>query len=39
LSEAKSNIYDLLDDDKFSAMAFKAKEIERAMTNIEEALQ
>lgn len=39
LSEAKSNIFDLLDDDKFSAMSARAMEIEAAMGKIEEALQ
>ena len=39
LSEAKSNIFDLLDDNKFSAMSVRAREIETAMTKIEEALQ
>lgn len=39
LSETKSNIFDLLDDDKFSGMSVKAKVIEEAMAKIEEALQ
>jgi type I restriction enzyme S subunit len=39
LSAAKSNIFDLLDDKKFSAMSAKAKELEGAMTKIKEPLQ
>ena len=39
LSEAKSNIFDLLDDKKFSAISVKSNEIERAMAKIEEALR
>lgn len=39
LSYAKSNIFDLLDDDKFSTMSTRAMEIESAMVQIEEALQ
>jgi len=39
LSEAKLNIFDLLDDDKFSAMSARAMDIEAAMGKIEEALQ
>jgi len=39
LSEAKSNIFDLLDDDKFSAISARAMVIENAMGKIEEALQ
>jgi type I restriction enzyme S subunit len=39
LSEAKSNIFDLLDDDKFSAISARAMCIESAMGKIEEALQ
>lgn len=39
LSDVKSNIFDLLDDDKFSAMSTRAMEIESAMDQIEEALQ
>lgn len=39
LSQAKSNIFDLLDDDKFSAMSARAKDIEAAMAKVEEALQ
>lgn len=39
LSEAKSNIFDLLDDDKFSAMSARSMDIEAAMGKIEEALQ
>lgn len=39
LSDAKSNIFDLLDGDKFSAMSTRAMEIESAMDQIEEALQ
>ena len=39
LSDAKSNIFDLLDDEKFSTMSTRAMEIESAMDQIEEALQ
>ncbi|MCX9488564.1 hypothetical protein IG511_06555, partial [Vibrio cholerae] len=39
LSEAKSNIFDLLDDDKFSAISARAMVIENTMGKIEEALQ
>lgn len=39
LSEAKSNIFDLLDDDKFSAITARAMDIEADMGKIEEALQ
>jgi len=39
LSEAKSNIFDLLDDDKFSAISARALGIEADMGKIEEALQ
>jgi restriction endonuclease S subunit len=39
LSEAKSNIFDLLDDDKFSAISARAMGIENAMGKIEEELQ
>jgi type I restriction enzyme S subunit len=39
LSEAKSNIFDLLDDDKFSVMSARAMDIEAGMGKIEEALQ
>ena len=39
LSEAKSNIFDLLDDDKFSAISARAMGIENAMGKIEEKLQ
>jgi len=39
LSKAKSNIFDLLDDDKFSAISARAMGIEKAMGKIEEALQ
>lgn len=39
LSEAKSNIFDLLDNKKFSAMSTKAVEIEATMAKIEETLQ
>lgn len=39
LSEAKSNIFDLLDDDKFSAMSVRAIGIEADMEKIEETLQ
>jgi type I restriction enzyme S subunit len=39
LSEAKSNILDLLDGEKFFAMSARAQKIEAAMAKIEEALQ
>lgn len=39
LSEAKSNIFDLLDDDKFSDISARAMGIENAMAKIEEELQ
>ncbi len=38
-AEAKSNIFDLLDDDKFSTMSARAMDIEADMGKIEEALQ
>ena len=38
-AKAKSNIFDLLDDDKFSAMSARAMNIEADMGKIEEALQ
>lgn len=39
ISEAKSNIFDLLHDEKFSAMSSKANEIQKDVVQIEEALQ
>lgn len=39
MSDAKSNIFSLLDDDKYFEMSSKAREIEDAMRRVEEALQ
>jgi type I restriction enzyme S subunit len=39
LLNAKSNIFNLLDDHKFSVMSSRAKEIEEAMTKIEGVMQ
>ncbi len=38
LSDAKSNIFDLLDDDRFSAMSARAQDLEAAMAEIENTL-
>lgn len=39
LSQAKSNIFDLLDDSKYSAMSTKAYELKEIMIRIEESLK
>jgi len=39
LAKAKSNIFDLLDDKKFTVMSAEAEELKQAMKQIEEALQ